>query len=121
MAPRILVFLAPFLFLLLVEVPLSSSVLDAHYYDQICPQADKIIFETLQNASMHDPKVPARILRMFFHDCFIRVGSITYLFLLIWNNLNFLSFLYPAHPFCAEREMLDYKMTVFLFLHGRTL
>ncbi|KAG2711279.1 hypothetical protein I3760_04G069300 [Carya illinoinensis] len=21
---------------------------------------------------MHDPKVPARILRMFFHDCFIR-------------------------------------------------
>ncbi|KDP22346.1 hypothetical protein JCGZ_26177 [Jatropha curcas] len=47
-------------------------MLDAYYYNRTCPQAEKIILETVQNASMHDTKVPARILRMFFHDCFIR-------------------------------------------------
>ncbi|XWS61085.1 hypothetical protein CRYUN_Cryun07bG0095300 [Craigia yunnanensis] len=48
------------------------AALDANYYDQTCPEAEKIILDTVRNASMHDPKVPARILRMFFHDCFIR-------------------------------------------------
>ncbi|KAK4280420.1 hypothetical protein QN277_012047 [Acacia crassicarpa] len=51
---------------------LSQAELDAHYYDHSCPQLEKIIKETVLNASKHDPKVPARILRMFFHDCFIR-------------------------------------------------
>jgi peroxidase len=61
-------------FLLLILISPSKAVLNnAHYYDQTCPQAEKIIFETVRNASMHDPKVPARILGMFFHDCFIRV------------------------------------------------
>ncbi|XP_057774441.1 peroxidase 66 [Salvia miltiorrhiza] len=49
-----------------------GEALDAHYYDQTCPQAQTIIYEAVQKASTRDPKVPARILRMFFHDCFIR-------------------------------------------------
>ncbi|KAF9668316.1 hypothetical protein SADUNF_Sadunf15G0116100 [Salix dunnii] len=57
---------------LLILISPSKAMLNDHYYDQACPQAGKIIFETVRNASMHDPKVPARILRMFFHDCFIR-------------------------------------------------
>ncbi|KAB5525433.1 hypothetical protein DKX38_023182 [Salix brachista] len=57
---------------LLILISPSKAVLNDHYYDQACPQAGKIIFETVRNASMHDPKVPARVLRMFFHDCFIR-------------------------------------------------
>ncbi|KAB1210771.1 Peroxidase 66 [Morella rubra] len=60
------------IFLLLMMVSLSKAVLNAHYYDQTCPQAEKIIVDTVYNASKHDPKVPARLLRMFFHDCFIR-------------------------------------------------
>ncbi|KAJ1402527.1 Secretory peroxidase [Sesbania bispinosa] len=62
----------PIIFLLFTIFSLSKAELDAHYYDQTCPQLEKIISETVLNASMHDPKVPARILRMFFHDCFIR-------------------------------------------------
>ncbi|KAL3730769.1 hypothetical protein ACJRO7_027752 [Eucalyptus globulus] len=58
--------------LLLAMVSVSKAVLDAHYYDRTCPQAEKIILQTVQNATRHDPKVPARLLRMFFHDCFIR-------------------------------------------------
>ncbi|XAR66192.1 Peroxidase [Bertholletia excelsa] len=60
------------IFLLVIVVSLSKAILDSHYYDQTCPQAEKIIFEAVRNATMHDPKVPARVLRMFFHDCFIR-------------------------------------------------
>jgi len=63
----------PILFLLFTIFALSKAELHAHYYDQTCPQLDKIISETVLTASIHDPKVPARILRMFFHDCFIRV------------------------------------------------
>ncbi|KAJ4850092.1 Peroxidase 66 [Turnera subulata] len=62
---------ATFLLLLALISP-SKAALHAHYYDQTCPQAEKIILDSVKNASLYDPKVPARILRMFFHDCFIR-------------------------------------------------
>lgn len=60
------------IFLGLMTVLRSQAALDVHYYDRTCPEAEKIIRYTVLNASMHDAKVPARILRMFFHDCFIR-------------------------------------------------
>lgn len=60
--------------ILLAVLQLSNAILDTHYYDKTCPKAESIILEAVRNASMHDPKVPARILRMFFHDCFIRVS-----------------------------------------------
>ncbi|KAM6555984.1 hypothetical protein CsatB_003003 [Cannabis sativa] len=58
--------------LLITTVPQSKAALNANYYSQTCPQAEKIILQTVYNASIFDPKVPARLLRMFFHDCFIR-------------------------------------------------
>lgn len=62
----------PIIFLLLTTFSISKAELHVHYYDQTCPQLEKIISETVLKASKHDPKVPARILRMFFHDCFRR-------------------------------------------------
>ncbi|KAF4371278.1 hypothetical protein F8388_023438 [Cannabis sativa] len=61
--------------LLITTVPQSKAALNANYYSQTCPQAEKIILQTVYNASIFDPKVPARLLRMFFHDCFIRSGG----------------------------------------------
>lgn len=88
-APKVASFTISFLLILLM-VSLSKAVLDAHYYDQTCPQAEKIILGTVYDASMHDPKVPARILRMFFHDCFIRVrtSSLSFSFIIILNNFS---------------------------------
>ncbi|XP_019190287.1 PREDICTED: peroxidase 66-like [Ipomoea nil] len=60
------------LFLFLLMIPVSNAFLDVNYYDKTCPNAEKIIYETVHSASVSDPKVPARLLRMFFHDCFIR-------------------------------------------------
>lgn len=66
---------AAFLLIMLTRVPFSEATLSAHYYDQTCPQAENIVYQTVRNASIYDPKVPARLLRMFFHDCFIRVPN----------------------------------------------
>ncbi|KAM7494552.1 hypothetical protein LguiB_029161 [Lonicera macranthoides] len=54
----------------MIAVVLSKGiiVLDSHYYDKTCPQAEDIILKTVRNASIYDPKVPARLLRLFFHD-----------------------------------------------------
>ncbi|KAH1152100.1 hypothetical protein GLYMA_16G200300v4 [Glycine max] len=65
-------FLFSVIFLFLTLSSMSEAELDAHYYDKTCPQAEKIISDAVHRASTFDPKVPARILRMFFHDCFIR-------------------------------------------------
>ncbi|KAK3016911.1 hypothetical protein RJ639_006516 [Escallonia herrerae] len=51
--------LSPTVLILFITLPLSKAVLDAHFYDQKCPQAEHIISETLRNASIYDPKVPA--------------------------------------------------------------
>lgn len=59
---------------ILVGIYEVGAALDAHYYDKTCPQAQTIIFQAVRNATTYDPKVPARLLRMFFHDCFIRVS-----------------------------------------------
>ncbi|KAK7314945.1 hypothetical protein VNO77_33477 [Canavalia gladiata] len=64
--------LFPFIFLFLALSSILKAELDAHYYDKTCPQVEKIISDTVLSASTFDPKAPARILRMFFHDCFIR-------------------------------------------------
>ncbi|XP_027367447.1 peroxidase 66 [Abrus precatorius] len=72
MAPLAAKNIFPIIFLLFTIFSESKAELNAHYYDQTCPQLEKIISETVLNASKHDPKVPPRILRMFFHDCFIR-------------------------------------------------
>eukprot|EP00253_Pinus_taeda_P035437 PITA_35437 len=46
--------------------------LSKDYYKRTCPSAETVIRDTIRNATEYDPKIPARILRMHFHDCFIR-------------------------------------------------
>ncbi|KAJ8624775.1 hypothetical protein MRB53_033305 [Persea americana] len=46
--------------------------LSLNYYDKTCPQAEAIITNVVKKAVMADKKVPAALLRMHFHDCFIR-------------------------------------------------
>ncbi|KAL9164568.1 hypothetical protein ABFS82_06G113200 [Erythranthe guttata] len=60
------------LLLLVGIISQSGAILDANYYEKTCPQAENIINQAVRKAAANDPKVPARILRMFFHDCFIR-------------------------------------------------
>ncbi|XP_031477024.1 peroxidase 66-like [Nymphaea colorata] len=60
------------LFLLVGESLANKGKLSVSYYDSTCPQADELVYQAVRKAAMGDQKVPARLLRMFFHDCFIR-------------------------------------------------
>lgn len=49
-----------------------ASALSANYYDHTCPQVESIVAGAVHKATLNDKTVPAALLRMHFHDCFIR-------------------------------------------------
>ncbi|KAL2468214.1 Peroxidase 64 [Forsythia ovata] len=69
MAPIYLSLVTVFLFSLIAGY---SSALSVDYYHQTCPEAESTIRKAVEKAMMNDNTVPAALLRMHFHDCFIR-------------------------------------------------
>ncbi|XP_059644443.1 peroxidase 64 [Cornus florida] len=63
-----------FLSSVLVILSMSSpgNALSQNYYDQTCPSAESIIRDAVRAATTKDKTVPAALLRMHFHDCFVR-------------------------------------------------
>lgn len=59
--------------LLLLSISLSVNALSSNYYDYTCPQLESIVTHAVKQAMSNDKTVPAALLRMHFHDCFIRV------------------------------------------------
>ncbi|CAI0435516.1 unnamed protein product [Linum tenue] len=61
---------------LMIFTILSSSVssLSLNYYDKTCPNFESAVTNAVKKAMKNDRTVPAAILRMHFHDCFIRVS-----------------------------------------------
>lgn len=51
----------------------NSDALSVNYYHQTCPKAEFIITNAVRKAIANDKTVPAALLRMHFHDCFVRV------------------------------------------------
>ncbi|XP_015073023.1 peroxidase 64-like [Solanum pennellii] len=48
------------------------NALSSNYYDQTCPDAESTIRQVVKKAMSNDKTVPAALLRMHFHDCFVR-------------------------------------------------
>lgn len=80
--------MAAFAFLLVVTIvfPLASAFpsppvswgqqqLDPHFYDHSCPQAQQIVASIVGKAHYQDPRMAASLLRLHFHDCFVKVHS----------------------------------------------
>ncbi|XP_068642119.1 peroxidase 5-like [Aristolochia californica] len=42
------------------------------YYHETCPQAEEIIAEMMDDFIQRDITVPSKLIRMHFHDCFVR-------------------------------------------------
>lgn len=67
-------FLSLILTVILV-ISFNTEALSPHYYDHSCPQADQIVTNAVKKAMSNDKTVPAALLRMHFHDCFVRVAT----------------------------------------------
>ncbi|OMO87348.1 Plant peroxidase [Corchorus capsularis] len=62
-------------FAFLIMFQISSSpvrALSSNYYHNTCPELDDIVTNVVKKAISNDRTVPAALLRMHFHDCFIR-------------------------------------------------
>ncbi|CAN4105102.1 unnamed protein product [Withania somnifera] len=48
-----------------------SSTLSFNFYGLSCPTAELMVKNTVRSASSMDPTLPGKLLRLFFHDCFV--------------------------------------------------
>ncbi|XP_077247459.1 peroxidase 44-like [Tasmannia lanceolata] len=60
------------LLMFLFFVPLVLADLQLGFYNSTCPQAESIIRAVVQKRFKSDPSITAALLRMHFHDCFVR-------------------------------------------------
>ena len=52
----------------------DGAVLKAHFYRRSCPAAEAVVRDIVVARVAADPAaLPAKLLRLFFHDCFVRV------------------------------------------------
>jgi peroxidase len=71
-------------------LPFSSNAqLDPAFYSKSCPQLQSIVQKVLGDVSRTDTRMPASIIRLHFHDCFVQVCLYTTIIYL----LCFLSFI----------------------------
>ncbi|KAJ8749287.1 hypothetical protein K2173_018768 [Erythroxylum novogranatense] len=50
----------------------TEAQLEMGFYDKSCPKAEKIVHEFVKNHIHNAPSLAAALLRMHFHDCFVR-------------------------------------------------
>ncbi|KAJ6336216.1 hypothetical protein OIU78_012749 [Salix suchowensis] len=53
----------------------GSFGLFPEFYQYSCPQADDIVMSVLRKAIARDSRIPASLLRLHFHDCFVQSGG----------------------------------------------
>ena len=57
----------------------AESALQEGFYSAMCPQAEATLYNTLKDLTVNDPDLPAVLLRLHFHDCFVRVSVIPFI------------------------------------------
>ncbi|KAK8965089.1 Peroxidase 1 [Platanthera guangdongensis] len=61
------------LLLLLFMVPaFAAGKLSHHFYKHSCPAAEEVVRQTVEDFYSSDPAIAAGIIRLHFHDCFVR-------------------------------------------------
>ncbi|CAN6680517.1 unnamed protein product [Malus baccata var. baccata] len=60
------------IFIVLLVFSAVTNALSLNYYDKSCPNVEQIVSNAVKKGKANDGTVPAALLRMHFHDCFIR-------------------------------------------------
>lgn len=58
---------------LLVSVSCANAQLKMGFYSKSCPKAEKIVQDYVNKHIPNAPSLAAALIRMHFHDCFVRV------------------------------------------------
>jgi len=74
MKSRILIISLAFVIALAGPVWGQAAGLQQNFYKKTCPQAEQIVQKIVWNHVANNSELPAKLLRMFFHDCFVRVS-----------------------------------------------
>ncbi|KAK1382800.1 hypothetical protein POM88_020535 [Heracleum sosnowskyi] len=56
-----------------LEILAAHSHLEDGFYSESYPSAEHIVWKAVSAAVRKDPSIPAAIIRLYFHDCFVRV------------------------------------------------
>ena len=51
----------------------SNAQLHPSFYSKTCPNVNAIVREVVRNFTMIEPRMPAILIRLHFHDCFVQV------------------------------------------------
>ena len=57
------------------HAPRAGAALSSAFYDQSCPGAYDVVRRVIQDARVSDPRIPASLIRLHFHDCFVNVST----------------------------------------------
>jgi hypothetical protein len=70
-------------------LPFSSNAkLHPFFYGKTCPQLHSIVYKFLLDVSRTDTRMPASIIRLHFHDCFVQVCINSCFVLIIFVCIN---------------------------------
>ncbi|KAJ1275477.1 hypothetical protein BS78_05G138300 [Paspalum vaginatum] len=64
--------IAPSLWLMLLLLGLSNGQLQVGFYSKSCPDAESTVASVIRQAGAADPTILPALLRLQFHDCFVR-------------------------------------------------
>jgi peroxidase len=69
-----LVLLLPLALLLLAGSSPAAAQLEVGYYSKTCPNVEAIVREEMEKIISAAPSLAGPLLRLHFHDCFVRVS-----------------------------------------------